>query len=471
MTASSMAALKTRIKRITEELDRRDALTPVAGLKTALPTVDRWPEFASQTWIRTSGTVAPFKPYQYQRDLVESIEANSNTVVLKSRQTGVSETVCSYLLCRALTEPGFASVVFSKTQTDSSELGRRVKAMANSLRGEVLKYQSESNTQLSWLGRGKLYFLPASPRAARGIPSCSVLFLDEAAFLDGAGEIYRGALPTLSMLGDKGKVIVVSTPNSLSDWYASTWHSPEGDWNRVTIHYSQHPVYAKDPQWAEKTRTARKMTQAAWNSEYELSFESSDTQIYRPELVKRASRGELIECGLIRRQYVVGIDPNAGGQDYFTAIVLDITKAPYEVVSMYRENGKSTPYSIKKVAELIENFCPERVIVEKQAMGSVVAEALQVYLAEYQIEMFNTSRPSKTIATDRILYLLERDELIIPESGPGAVIASELLSFQQLESGARQAAGGAHDDTVMALAFAVSLIPDQPMMEAFFANI
>lgn len=466
---ASVSALRKRVERLQTELERRKvrAASYEPGNASALPTVDQWPSFARNTWIRTSGTVAPFDPYEYQIELIRSINEHPNTLVNKSRQTGVSETVCNYLLCRALTERGFAAVVFSKTQQDASELGRRVRAMANSLRGETVRYLTDSNTQLAFEGRGTLYFLPASPRAARGIPSCSVLFMDEAAFLEGAAEIYRGAMPTLSMVGDAAKVIVVSTPDTEQDWFGQLWHSDEGSWNKVAIHYSQHPIYGADPDWARKTRESRRMTMAAWNSEYELRFGATDTQIYPNELINQAARGHWRECGSINRSYVIGIDPNAGGGDYFVAMVLDITTSPYEVVGMYRENGKSTDYSLKHVKTLIDDYMPQRVIVEKQAMGSVIAEALQHILPNYAIETFNTSRASKTVATDRILYLLERDELLFP---PG-IIADELRAFQQQENGARQAVNGAHDDTVMALAFACSLIPETPATASFFDNI
>lgn len=468
MTSSSLQTLRTRLARLELEATRRAQRAPAMEAPVSkLPGADDWPDFARRTWIRTSGTVAPFEPYPYQRDLVASINAHPNTIVNKSRQTGVSETVCSYLLCRALTERGFAATVFSKTQADASELGRRVRAMANSLKDENVRYLTDSNTQLAFEGRGVLYFLPASPRAARGIPSCSVLFLDEAAFLDGAAEIYRGAMPTLSMVGEKAKVIVVSTPDTELDWFGQLWHATETDWNKVSIHYSQHPIYSADPDWAQRTRESRRMTQAAWNAEYELQFGSTDTQVYPSHLITRAARGKLTECGSVGRSYVIGIDPNAGGNDYFTALVLDITETPYEVVGMYHENGKSTDYSLKHVRTLIEDYMPQRVIVEKQAMGSVIAEALQYVLPNYAIELFSTSRPSKTTATDRVLYFMERDELVFPD-GP---ISNELRAFQQKESGQREAASGAHDDCVMALAFAVSLIPETPNTAGFFAHI
>ena len=146
-------------------------------------------------------------------------------------------------------------------------------------------------------------------------------------------------------------------------------------------------------------------------------------------------------------------------------MVMDITSRPTRS-SVYRENGKSTDYSLKHVRELIEDYMPQRVIVEKQAMGAVIAEALQNILPNYAIETFNTSRPSKTVATDRILYLLERDELVIPR---GLLQTSfELFSGRRTGSGKLPVE---RTTTLMALAFACSLIPDTPATASFFDNI
>lgn len=488
MPAVTMASLRARIKRCEQEVQRRQQQNGSYRPNKHIPGVDRWPEFARLTWIKTSGKVAQFDPYSFQIDLIDAINTNPNTIVNKSRQMGISETIVSYLACRAATEPGFAGVIFSKTQNDASELGRRVRFMLNSIEGTKFKYATDSTVLISIIGGGTLYFLPGSPRAARGIPSGSVLWLDEAAFIDGADEIYRGAMPILSMVGDAAKVIITSTPDTSLDFFGRLWHlgippdwysyitqsklvelnqrldEIEDDWHRVAIHYSQHPVYSKDPSWAEKTRESRRMTRSAWASEYELSFGSTDTQVFPHELVQRASIGHWRECGVIRRNYIVAVDPNGGGNDYFVALVMDITEAPYEVVAMYRENGKSTNYSLGHVAEMIENFLPSKVIVEKQAMGSVIAEALLIHLPSYAITTFNTTRPSKMVATDRILYLLEREQLIFP----AGIIGDELMAFQQKDDGKREAAPGCHDDTVSALWMACSLIPDDASVEAFF---
>lgn len=476
-------ALQTRLARLTAEIERRDARIAAHTITTnttPLPAADKWAHFARLTWIKTTGTIAPFIPYDYQTDLITKIHRSSNTLVNKSRQMGVSEAVLSYLGCRAATEPGFVGVVFSKTQTDSSDLGRRIRAQLSSIRGHSFRFATDSNMMISIIGGGTLYFLPGSPRAARGIPSGSVLWIDEAAFVEWAGEIYRAAVPILSMVGEAAKIIVTSTPDLELDFFGTLWHEGtpsdwydyvkrkdiEGlnrylatvndGWNRIAIHYSQHPIYSADPDWAEKTRLSRRMSQAAWNAEYELSFGSTDSQIYPTALVQQGAIGQFIECGLIRRQYVVGIDPNAGGNDYFVAVVLDVTSPPYNVVAMYRENNKTTRYSLQRVRELIDNFLPTRVAIEKQAMGSVIGEALQENLAEYQIELFNTTQTAKNIATDRLLFFLENGDLVYPD-GP---IPRELRAFQQHEGGRRAAASGHNDDCVMGLAIACSLIPD-----------
>lgn len=490
---SSLASMRRRIERLQNTLyehQARSAQYTSANNITPLPTAERWPEFARKTWIQTTGTVAPFIPYDYQEALVEVIHTNQNIIVLKSRQLGISETVASYLACRAATEPGFAAIILSKTQQDSSNLARRTRFMLDSIQDHRFKYRTDSNTVIQLSGGGTLYFLSGSPRAARGIPSGSVLWLDEAAFVEGAEEIYRAASPALSMLGPKAKVILTSTPDVELNWFGSMWHhrtpsdwydfikqakadptkGPEyvaalnrelalikDQWARVTIHWSQHPIYGADPNYATRKKEDLRLTQAAWDSEFELVFGATDTQIYPTHLVKRAARGALEECGRINRQYVMGIDPNGGGNDYFVATVVDITTKPYSVVGQYRANGKTTSYSLKHVYDLINDFAPHRIAIEQQAMGTVIGEDLQRMVPQYMIEMFNTSRPSKNVVTDRLLYFLEHDDLIFPD-GP---IPTELRAFQKLETGVRQAAPGFHDDCVMSLAIACSLIPEQ----------
>jgi hypothetical protein len=240
-----------------------------------------------------------------------------------------------------------------------------------------------------------------------------------------------------------------------------------GEWHRFVVHYSMHPIYNADPDWAERTKKANKYTEADWRAEFELEFGVSGSQIYPTALVKQAEKGEFIECGLVRRTYVLGVDPNGGGSDYFVGMMVDITKPPYSVAAIYRENGRSTKYSLAHIKKLCDLFLPERLIVEQQAMGSVIAEVMTEIMPQYQIEPFNTSRPSKNIATDRVLYLLEQGHLTFPKG----CIGQELRAFQRLDTGERKAAPGFNDDCVMALAFACSAIPEILPASTIFDNL
>ena len=190
--------------------------------------------------------------------------------------------------------------------------------------------------------------------------------------------------------------------------------------------------------------------------------------MYPTKLVDKCATGKLLECGLVNRSYVFGVDPAAGGADAFVVIVLDITDPRCaEVVAIHQETGKSTDYNLKKVAQLIEDWMPTQIAVEKNGIGQVIGEALINFFPASMISLRNTSRPSKITDTDRILFLMERDGIRYPQ-GP---LAQELKSFRQSESGAREASTGRHDDLVMGLAQAVALIPDTPPMASFFDHI
>lgn len=93
----------------------------------------RWPDFAARTYIASQGKYLPFRAWDYQLSLVRTIRGHQNTYVLKSRQTGVSETVISYMLQQAIQRPAWVGIIFSKTGEDASELAARIKGQAASL--------------------------------------------------------------------------------------------------------------------------------------------------------------------------------------------------------------------------------------------------------------------------------------------------------------------------------------------------
>jgi hypothetical protein len=89
--------------------------------------------------------------------------------------------------------------------------------------------------------------------------------------------------------------------------------------------------------------------------------------------------------------------------------------------------------------------------VEKNGVGAAVGEALCILRPEAQVEEISTSNVTKILMTDRIVLLLEQQELTIP---PNSYLGKEMRVFRQTDKGKREAAAGQHDDAVMALALA-----------------
>lgn len=458
-----------------DEIDRLLGLSP-----SNIPDLPaKWADFAPLVNIRSQGRVIPFDPYPFQVDLIDAIERNKNTIILKSRQLGVSETVCSWILKRALTEPGFNAIIFSKTQDDSSELGGRIRDMAVSLGDRCPSFASESRKKIAFEGLGRIFLLPVTARAARSIPSVSVILFDEAAVIDGIEGVYQAAAPTIALLGDRGRIIFNSTPKGKTGLFWQILSSSSKDEGRILkaaadirrgfnapfqvlvhgetakclIHYSAHPVYAADPNWAEKTREERNYTQAQWNEEYELDLIESGTCIFADELIDWANNGEWRSPSLSHR-YLVGIDPNFGGDDYFCVRMWDVTSAPYRLVAEYRQNRKSNTYNIEKTLDLLDRYRPLLVSVETNGGGALVFQELIEKRPQLKIEAVYNTNDSKVLHSDRLVLLLERKQLLFPKDCTStAPVTGEYRHFVESRRGAtrlRAAEAGYHDDTVTA---------------------
>lgn len=471
------------LKRLLSLANGYPSAIPVPVLATIPDLPTHWPDFARLLQIRSAGKVVPFDPYPYQIEVIEAIEKAQNITICKSRQMGMSELICSYLLMRALTEPGFAAVVFSKTQKDSSDLGGRIRDMALSLGDRCPPFETESKTQLRWLGLGRLEFLPVTARAARAIPSVSVAFFDEEAFIDGVQGVYQAAAPTLAMLGDRGKIINNSTPNGKQGLYWDLLSSDGQDADRVMLaiqeirkpenpaiqiwgdagetkillHYHGHPVYGQDPDWPARTRAKLKMTLAQWKQEFELDFLESGALVFDGDAVDRCATGIFLPA-LPGRSYLAGTDPSFGGGDAFVTQVWDITERPYSLVASYSAAHKSNDANLANTAQLYYEYRPAVAAVETNGGGSLILQELAKSCQWLRLEPVHTTAMSKLINTDRLALMLEREALQFPLNSGFHRECRHFIERQSGKSRVREAESGHHDDEVMAAGVAFACL-------------
>ncbi|KAB8316173.1 hypothetical protein SD81_028275 [Tolypothrix campylonemoides VB511288] len=470
-----MALTQARIRQIEKRVQKKQRQQG----KSALVVPPNWADFARMVKIRSGGNVKAFNPYPYQIELVDLMLERS-VVVCKSRQLGVSETITCFMLWRACQNPGYLGLVFSKTQTDSSLLARRMKRMIASL---GLKTATENLSDIEIQGYGRILFRNSKPDSARGIESVVDVFLDELGFLETGKEVYDALAPAMQMVGDKARVFAVSTPNGKNGFYwellsngngsldiesicsqassgeaeAFKYWVDEGGWGKVLIHWRSHPIYGSNPNFLEEVHEKQKLSWATIDQEYNLSFGESESNYFSADIIRKCAVATLAKYDA-RGLYFVGIDASTTGEDYAVGAVLKLLDKKLSLVQFYRQRRQTSEYHLFNLGRLIEEYHPQVVAIETTGgTGQVWLEALSKVYKNTDFQGIRTTGDSKPEMLDRVKLLLEKGELTYPIDSP---LVDELLSFKR-KGKKLESPSGKHDDLLMAVAFAVAVAPQK----------
>ena len=81
-----------------------------------------------------------------------------------------------------------------------------------------------------------------------------MVVLDEAAFLGNeADQIFTAVQPTMATLGDKGRMILISTPNGLGNLFANLWYTAE-DWKQIQDPLEGHTAVCQRSRVGRETK-------------------------------------------------------------------------------------------------------------------------------------------------------------------------------------------------------------------------
>ncbi|HEY9831291.1 MAG TPA: terminase family protein [Stenomitos sp.] len=480
-----MSRLENRIKRLEQRLERRYQENQQGYDLSFIP--DRWEDFARLTTIRSGNKLIPFNPFEYQIALSNLIDRRS-VVIVKSRQLGITEAIASKFLHKACLNPGYAAVVLSKSQVDTSNIARRVRRMVDSL-GVALETDSLTDIQIH--GGGRLIFRNSTPNGCRGLESISDILYDEAGFVEGIDRIFDAASPSQEMVGDEARALVLSTPAGKSGWYwemlaggndgrdveaicnqvkagvippCQQW-ADESGWSKFIVHWKAHPIYSQIPNYLEGIQKKKKLSWSTIEQEYNLSFQESERNVFSSDLVRNCAVGSY-SLPSKDEAYYMGIDTSNQGEDYTVAVVIKINDdGVKEVKFMYRERKRTMDYHIEKISEIIKNYRPRKIAVEVTGgTGQVYLEKLSSQHKGRDFEAVKTTATSKPVLIDRLLLELERIAILFPRECP---IFDELLAYSRSPDGRLSAPSKAYDDCVMALAFALSVCPEKRHKIAF----
>ena len=422
--------------------------------------------------------LVPFKMYDFQKKIVQTIHDNRFTICKLPRQSGKSTTTISYLMHFALFNPNSnIAILANKSSTARDILGRLQLAYENLpkwLQQGVVNW-NKGNIELE--NKSTVVAAATSSSAIRG-GSFNIIFLDEFAFVPTniAEMFFSSVYPTISS-GKKTKMIIVSTPYGMNQFY-KLWTDAENkrnDYVPIEVHWSEVP--GRDEEWKEQT--IRNTSAEQFQQEFECEFLGSvNTLINGAKIKSTPYQNPLKSSGSVDvfkepiqgHTYVATVDVARGvDKDYSAFVVFDVTKMPYEVVALYK-NNEVKPFVFPNIIEQVcKAYNRAHVLTEVNDIGQQIAEALQFEI-EYDNLLMTTqkgragqilgamysgrgsslgvrmTKQIKRIGCANIKTLIEGDKLIINSFK----IIEEMSTFVK-KGQSWEAEDGQNDDLMMCL--------------------
>jgi len=186
-----------------------------------------------------------FDLYPFQEKALTQFAEHDYSVILKSRQLGISTLTAGVTLWSMVFNQDFNALVIAIKQDTAKNLVTKIRVMheflPSWLKGKILE---DNKLSLRLANGSQVKAVSSSPDAGRS-EALSLLVIDEAAFIDGIDDIWTSAQQTLAT---GGKCIALSTPNGVGNWFHKTWvkaESGENKFNTIRLHWTVHPERTK----------------------------------------------------------------------------------------------------------------------------------------------------------------------------------------------------------------------------------
>lgn len=365
-------------------------------------------------------------------------------VIVAKRQVGKSILAECCALYKALYKKNSISVIVEPSLAQ----GRRVyKQILKSIGGEgsyVVKSANATLLEIEFINGSQIIFKSAEQRETlRGITVSGVLIIDEAAFIQ--DDIFELLYPCID--ANNAPLILISTPLFTSGEFYNKYL--EGVEERLV-----KETFVKSYDWSEYDTSKylpkekleyyrERLSPLRFRSEYEGKFivEGSLAMGNINSIIGDYSSSPAIYGGL---------DWGNGGENDFTVLItLD---ADAHVSGIYPKNNLTPSQQIDYYAPLISSLNLKAVQVEINSIGEVYYDFLQKGTSVY-IAKFLTTNESKRRIVEQLISAIQKGEITVPDD---AELLNQLRHFdiQKTKTSYTYNGVGAHDDYVMALAFA-----------------
>tara|TARA_R110000868_G_scaffold375665_1_gene640290 strand:- start:31968 stop:33560 length:1593 start_codon:yes stop_codon:yes gene_type:complete len=405
-----------------------------------------------------------FDLYPYQEKMFEHFNDARFSIVLACRQSGKSISSIAYLLWYSLFKPEQTIAILANKGATAREMLARMTLMLENLPFFLQPGCKALNKgSIEFSNNSRVVAAATSGSSIRGM-SVNVLFLDEFAFVENAGEFYTSTYPVVSS-GKSTKVIITSTANGIGNIFHKLWEGAVQGTNEFKyFRVDWWDVPGRDEEW--KRQTISNTSDLQFDQEFGNNFlGTGNTLINAETLLSLKAKDPLVRQESVRiyerpmtnHEYIMTVDVAKGrGQDYSTFNVIDITVRPFRQVAVYQDNMISPLLFPDVIYKYATTYNQAYVIIESNDQGSVVCNGLY-YDLEYE-NMFVESmikagalgstmtKRVKRIGCSNIKDLVEQRKLEIVDSE--TII--EMSTF--IARGASyEAADNNHDDLMMNL--------------------
>lgn len=164
--------------------------------------------------------------------------------------------------------------------TTAANLVKKVKQVMKNLPPwmQVAKITIDNRNSFELSNGSTIKAVGTSPDAGRS-EALSLLIIDEAAHVEGLGELWAGLYPTLST---GGRCIALSTPMGVGNWFHKTYIDAENgdnEFHTISLPWDVHPE--RDQAWFEKE--TKNMARRQIAQELECNFNTSGETVIHPD--------------------------------------------------------------------------------------------------------------------------------------------------------------------------------------------
>lgn len=431
--------------------------------------------------INVDRGLIPFEMWDFQQDMLNTFHNNRFSICKLPRQVGKTTTSVAFLLHYILFNENVNVAILANKAATAREIMGRLQLAFEYLPRFLQQGVKEWNKGSIELGNGSRAIADSTSGSSVRGRSFNVVFLDEFAFVPEniAEAFFMSTYPTISS-GKSTKVIIVSTPNGLNQfykmWFKATSDDPDikSEYVPIEIHWSMVP--GRDEDW--KRQTIANTSEDQFRQEFECEFiGSANTLIHPAKLrslvwhkpVRHDGFLDILREPDLTRTYTMTVDVAEGqGLDYSTFSIFDVTEIPYRQVAKYRNNKISPMLFPTVIVQAAKMYNDAFILVEINSIGLQVADIIHFELSyENLIKIqvkgklgqqstpgftkkiaygLKTSTQTKNIGCSNLKTLIESDKLIINDEHT----IDELMRFSA-DKKSFKAEEGSNDDLAMTL--------------------